>query len=88
METGTSKVKHLQPGINNFLTLKDFDSKEYTLSAFTLYYQLLNPFAKKITDTPERDYYFVTLSEKHFKGERPGQLIYQKKTDQCQKFNM
>ena len=44
-----------------------------------MYYQLLNPFAKKITDTPERDYYFVTLSEKHFKGERPGQLIYQKK---------
>ena len=43
------------------------------------YYQLLHPFAKKITDTPERDYYFVTLSEKHFKGERPGQLIYQKK---------
>ena len=43
-----------------------------------MYYQLLNPFGKKITDTPERDYYFVTLSEKHFKGERPGQLICQK----------
>ena len=26
-EIGMSKVKHLQPGINNFLTLKDFDSK-------------------------------------------------------------
>ena len=65
-EIGISKVKNLQPGINNFLTLKDFDSKEYTLSAFTVYYQLLNPFGKKITDTPERDYYFVTLSETTF----------------------
>ena len=27
---------------------------------------------KKITDTAERDYYFVTLSEKKIKGERPG----------------
>ena len=26
-EKGMSKDKHLQPGINNFLTLKDFDSK-------------------------------------------------------------
>ena len=70
-EIGISKVKHFQPRIDNFLTLKDFDSKHdlrvHPLSFYGVLSAVINPFAKKIiTDTAERNYYFVTLSENFF----------------------
>ena len=68
-EIGISKVKHHQPGINNFLTLKDFDSKHdlrvHPLIFYGVLSAVINPFAKKITDTAERDYYFITFSERN-----------------------
>ena len=49
---GIFKVKHLQSGNNNFLTLKDFASKHdlrvRPLSFFLVYYQLLNKLAKML----------------------------------------
>ena len=81
-EIGISKVKHLQSGNDNFLTLKDFASKHdlrvRPLSFFGLL-SAVKQIRKNVTDTAEtRDYTFETLSEKIVKREKPGPLIYQK----------
>ena len=81
-EIGISKVKHLQSGNDNYLTLKDFASKHdlrvRPLSFFGLL-SALKQIRKNVTDTAEtRGYTFETLSEKIVKREKPGPLIYQK----------
>ena len=83
-EIGISKVKHLQSGNDNFLTLKDFASKHdlrvRPLSFFGLL-SAVKQIRKNVTDTAEtRDHTFETLSEKIVKREKP-------ETDQSQKFN-
>ena len=84
-EISISKVKHLQSGNDNFLTLKDFASKHDLRVRPFSYYGLLSAvkrIRKNITDTAEtRDYNFETLSENWIvKREKPGPLIYQKLT--------
>ena len=81
-EIGISKVKHLQSGNDNFLTLKDFASKHdlrvRPLSFFGLL-SAVKQIRKNVTDTAEtRDHTFETLSEKIVKRGKPGPLIYQK----------
>ena len=63
-EGGISKVKHLQPGNNNFLTLKDFASKRDLRVRPLSFYGLLTAgkqICNNVTDTAEtRDDDFET----------------------------
>ena len=66
-EIGISKVKHLQSGNDNFLTLKDFASKHDLRVRPLSFYGLLSAvqrIRKNVTDTAEtKDYNFETPSE-------------------------
>ena len=75
-EIGISKVKHLQSGNDNFLTLKDFafkhDLRVRPLSFFGSL-SAVKQIRKNVTDTAEtRDHTFETLSENIVKREKPG----------------
>ena len=66
-EISISKVKHLQSGNDNFLTLKDFASKHDLRVRPLSFYGLLSAvqrIRKNVTDTAEtKDYNFETPSE-------------------------
>ena len=59
-EIGISKVKHLQSGNDNFLTLKDFASKhDLRVRLLSFLLSAVKQIHKNVTDTAEtRDYTF------------------------------
>ena len=80
-EGGISKVEHLQPGNNNFLTLKDFASKHDLRVRPLSFYGLLSPVKQirnNVTDTAETRNDDFETEWQNCQKRKAGPLIYKK----------